>query len=150
MAVRPGSRLRAMPRRLAPRHGVRTRPVCVLRSAWRCTLEKDNSVRLGFCVVNGLNRQRAEALLQAQAERPFGSLADLLSRVPLDRDEGCTLAALGAFNGFGRHRCDALWQVEQPVADEPDLFNRDDARASLPSPLLPMDAGERLQADFDG
>ena len=134
----------------ARRHGVRTRPVCVLRSAWRCTLETDNSVRLGWCVVNGLNRQRAEALIQARAERPFGSLADLLARAPLDRDERRTLAALGAFNGFGGHRRDALWQVEQPVADQPDLFNRDDVGATSPSPLLPMDAGERLQADFDG
>ena len=41
---------------------IKTRPVCVLRSAWCCTLEADNSVGLGFCVVDGLNRGRGREL----------------------------------------------------------------------------------------
>ncbi|MEA3189127.1 MAG: error-prone polymerase, partial [Chthoniobacter sp.] len=34
----------------AKRHGVRVRPVSVLHSDWRCIIEQDGSIRLGFCV----------------------------------------------------------------------------------------------------
>lgn len=36
--------------------------------------------------------------------------------------ENGALAALGAFNCFGGHQRDTLWQVEQPLIDEPNLF----------------------------
>ena len=39
----------------AHRHGVKMLPVCVLRSEWNCTVLSDDTVRLGFCVVNGLS-----------------------------------------------------------------------------------------------
>ena len=133
----------------ARRHGVKTRPVCVQRSQWCCTLEADNSVRLGFCVVNGLNRNRGQELVQARQEQPYHLLQDLLARVSLDKDERRTLAALGAFNVFGGHRRDALWQVENPLLAQPDLFAQDDF-TSTASPLQAMDPCERLQADFDG
>ena len=65
----------------ARRHGIKTRPVCVLRSEWACTIEApDDAVRLGFCVVNGLNRDRAEALLQTRRRQPFRSRQDFLAR----------------------------------------------------------------------
>src|SRR5438045_823039 len=35
----------------AKRHGMRMRAVCVARSDWRCTIEADDSVRLGLCMV---------------------------------------------------------------------------------------------------
>ena len=38
----------------ARRHGVHFRPVCAAISDWRCTIESDDSIRLGFCVVQGL------------------------------------------------------------------------------------------------
>ena len=68
-------------------------------------------------------------------------------RAALDRDELRTLAALGALNALGGHRRDTLWAVERPLEAEPDLF---DHVPVVKSPLLPMEAGERLQADFDG
>jgi DNA polymerase III, alpha subunit len=40
----------------AQRHGVNIKPVCVLQSDWHCTVVDDNTVRLGFCVVNGFAR----------------------------------------------------------------------------------------------
>ncbi len=134
----------------ARRHGIKTRPVCVVRSAWACTIEApDDAVRLGFCVVNGLNRERAEALLQTRREQPFRSRQDFLTRARLNRDELSTLAALGALNALGGHRRDALWEVEKPLAVEPDLFDGVIAQAAS-SPLVQMNAGERLQADYDG
>ncbi|MEY2488849.1 MAG: error-prone polymerase, partial [Verrucomicrobiota bacterium] len=38
----------------ASRHGLRIQPVCVRESEWRCQVVSDDTVRLGFCVVNGL------------------------------------------------------------------------------------------------
>ena len=135
----------------ARRHGIKTRPVCVVRSGWACTLEApDDAVRLGLCVVNGLNRQHADALLQTRRDKPFASRHDFLGRAGLDRDELRTLAALGALNALGGHRRDALWSVETPREEEPDLFDQVGAAQETASPLLSMDAGERLQADYDG
>ena len=68
----------------ARRHGIKTRPVCVLRSEWACTIKTpDAAVRLGFCVGNGLNHQRGQELVQARQEQPYRSLQDLLARVRL-------------------------------------------------------------------
>ena len=134
----------------ARRHGVRTRPVCVMRSEWSCAVEApDDAVRLGFKVVNGLNARHVESLIAERRRQPFRSRQDLLARVALDQDELRTLAALGAMNGFGGHRRDALWSVEKPVPVEPDLFERA-SNAETSSPLVQMDPMERLQADFDG
>ena len=51
----------------ARRHGIRMRPVCVAESEWRCAVESDESVRLGFCVVNGLRQEHAEELVRQRA-----------------------------------------------------------------------------------
>ena len=48
----------------AQRHGVNIKPVCVLQSDWHCTVVDDNTVRLGFCVVNGLRQEHAEELVR--------------------------------------------------------------------------------------
>src|SRR5207253_1356980 len=37
----------------AQRRGLKFRPVCVCVSAWRCTIETDDAIRLGFCMVKG-------------------------------------------------------------------------------------------------
>src|SRR5213078_691845 len=38
----------------ADRHGIKIKPVRVTESTWRCTVISDDTVRLGFCIVNGL------------------------------------------------------------------------------------------------
>src|SRR3989441_1169688 len=48
----------------AQRHGVKIKPVCVMKSDWRCTVLDDNTFRLGFCVVNGLRQEHAEELVR--------------------------------------------------------------------------------------
>ena len=60
----------------AQRHGVNIKPVCVLQSDWHCTVVDDNTVRLGFCVVNGLRQEHAEELVRQRQHRPFESLDD--------------------------------------------------------------------------
>ena len=67
----------------ARRHGLRMRPVCVAESEWRCTVESDESVRLGFCVVNGLRQEHAEELVRQRGRAEFCSLEDFKRRVAL-------------------------------------------------------------------
>src|SRR5207253_2742726 len=60
----------------ANRHGVKMKPVCVLESDWRCTVISDDTVRLGFCVVNGMREEHAQQLLGEREERTFSSIED--------------------------------------------------------------------------
>ncbi|MDQ3198724.1 MAG: error-prone DNA polymerase, partial [Verrucomicrobiota bacterium] len=99
----------------ARRHGVKMRPVCVMESGWHCTVESDEVVRLGFCVVNGLRREHGEEIVR---QRPFVSLTDFKTRVSLTKEELRTLAELGAFNGLAAHRREALWEVEETLHDD--------------------------------
>jgi len=101
---------------------LKIKPVCVLQSNWRCTVVDDNTVRLGFCVVNGLQQGHAEELVRQREDRKFESLEDFKRRVPLSKEELRTLAELGAFNCFSEHRRAAMWEVEETWHD--DLLDR--------------------------
>ena len=140
----------------AQRHGQRFRPVDVLRSDYRCTVEvegKTKYVRLGLNYVRGLASANAKKIEQERKQEPFRSLRDLIRRVPeLQKDEINTLAELGALNGLPKHKSDrhrrgALWQAElalQPVGEllEPA------ADDTVASPLPPMNDSQRTLADF--
>ncbi len=157
----------------AQRHGVKILPVCVQQSDWRCTVVDDATVRLGFCVVNGLRRERAEELVCRRQQRPFESLADFKRRVSLSKDELRTLAELGALNCFAKHRRAAMWGVEETTHDDllesarlqrvgfgilpkQSCESSQDAFASAPeacaqifeAPLAPMTLPERVRADY--
>ncbi len=140
----------------AQRHGQRFRPVDVLRSDFRCTVEVEGRakyVRLGLNYVRGLSHSTAQKIEQSRKHQPFTSLRDLVCRVPeLQKDEITALAELGALNALpkqksDRHRRGALWQAElalQPVGDllEPAVDE------SVASPLELMTLGQRTFADF--
>jgi error-prone DNA polymerase len=136
----------------ARRHGVRMRPVCVARSQWRCTVESDESVRLGFCLVNGLRETHAQALVRQRTAQTFRSAEDFKRRIGLTKDELRTLAELGALNCFVAHRRAAMWQAEEPVPGS--LFgavNDDPGQESDGYiPLARMTLAERIQADYAG
>ena len=164
----------------ARRHGIRMRPVCVAESEWRCVVESDESVRLGFCVVNGLRQEHGEELVRARKAQKFSSLDDFRKRVGLTIEELRTLAELGALNCFSPDRRSALWEVEEarcddllgnvpgrvgvpPAGESVPLsrtlersFRRDaetggrDAHPTRESPLAPMTLPERVQADYAG
>jgi error-prone DNA polymerase len=106
----------------AQRHGLKIKPVCVSQSDWRCTVVDDNTVRLGFCVVNGLRHDHAEELARQRQDRFFKSLDDFKRRVPFSKDELRILAELGALNCLAEHRRAAMWQVEETVHH--DLLDR--------------------------
>ncbi len=132
----------------AHRHGVKMKPVCVLQSEWRCTVAADDTVRLGFCVVNGMREERVERLLTTRAERPFQSMDDFKRRVTVSKEELRTLAELGAFNCFSEHRRAAMWDVEETRHDDL-LGSMQDASVPQDSPLRPMSMPERVQADYE-
>jgi error-prone DNA polymerase len=102
----------------ARRHGVKVKPVCVAQSDWNCTVIADDTIRLGFCVVNGLQREHADDFLRERNERPFSSLEDFRKRGLLTKDELRRLANVGALNCFVEHRRAAMWRVEETPHDD--------------------------------
>jgi error-prone DNA polymerase len=99
----------------AQRHGLKVRPVDVIRSDWLCTIEKEEgkgetgkedtkdsicfSLRLGLRYVKGLSEQSGKAIVGERLKRTFSSIDDLRNRVPeLRKDEMRKLAAVGALN----------------------------------------------------
>src|SRR5437660_1156696 len=100
------------------RHGVKVKPVCVAQSEWNCTVIADDTIRLGFCVVSGLQREHAEDFLRERNERPFTSLEDFRKRAVLTKEELRRLANLGALNCFAEQRRAAMWRVEETPRDD--------------------------------
>jgi error-prone DNA polymerase len=160
----------------ARRHGIKVQPVCVQSSTWLCSVVSDDTIHLGFCVVNGLRQARADELVSQREERQFDSLDDFKRRVPFSREELRTLAELGALNCFADHRRAAMWEVEEALHDDllgsarvsragfgvspkrssessrkRDAFaSTRDARATRnKSPLKPMTLPERVHADYE-
>ena len=139
----------------AQRHGLRIKPVDVLRSNWSCTLEKEEngtiSLRFGLRYVRGLRQGSAAELEAAREMRPFTSIEELARRVPsLTRADLTTLAEIGALNSIGEgiHRRDALWQVERASRRTGTLLAALDRDEEVVSPLRPMEPQERMVADY--
>jgi error-prone DNA polymerase len=140
----------------AQRHGLRIKPVDVLRSSWSCKLEKEDngtlSLRLGFRYVRGMREGSAVELEAARTTRPFGSIEELARRVPsLSRADLTTLGEVGALNtiGEGIHRREALWQVERAGRHAgPLLDGLDRDEETIVSPLRAMEPHERMVADY--
>jgi error-prone DNA polymerase len=146
----------------AQRHGLKVRPVDIMKSEYLCTLEPcENTfaLRLGLNYTRGLREVAAKAIVQERARAPFTSVDDLTKRVPeLRRDEVVKLAQIGALNNIAAatskkvlhmHRRDALWQAER-AARFPGPLLQQITEKETNSPLRQMTSEERLVADFDG
>ncbi len=131
----------------ASRHGVKTKPVSVADSEWNCTVLSNDTIRLGFRVVNGLREEAIGRLLTARAQQPFQSVDELKRRVPLSKQDLRNLAELGALNSLGAHRRSAMWTVEEAFHD--DLLGSECAPQNGTSPLIPMTMPECVQADYE-
>ncbi len=140
----------------AQRHGQRFRYVDILRSHYKCTIEKEGGimyVRLGFNYVRGLRSDVAKSIVAARQEKPFTSMRDLMLRVPdLNKKEIAVLAELGALNVLpeneaDRHRRGAMWQASaagRPVGPLLELAIDEGNR----SPLAVMTPLQRISSDF--
>jgi error-prone DNA polymerase len=129
----------------AQRHGIKVCPVSVTDSEWLCIVDSDRSFRLGFCVMQGINRTHAEQMVTERQQKKFQSIQDFRNRTSFDRDELRVLAKAGALNSLIGHRRDALWAIERAI-HQGELFS-EDVEESI-SPLAPMQPVERLAADF--
>jgi error-prone DNA polymerase len=92
----------------AKRHGIEVLPIDINKSRWDCTLERGR-VRMGIRYVKGLGvveRERIESV-----EAPFPNLATFVRETGLNKKALHALAEAGAFECFGLHRRDAIWQV---------------------------------------
>ncbi len=124
------------------RHGLKFQPVCVQRSTWSCEVVSDDTVRLGFCVVNGFRREHADELVRQRQDRQFDSLEDFKRRVAISKEELRTLAELGALNCFADHRRAAMWKVEEAMHD--DLLTH---TACHPDPAVAGEGPHRRSLD---
>jgi len=137
----------------AQRHGLKVKPIDVMKSDWACTLE-NFTLRLGMRYVKGMRESVAHAIVEERKRAPFTSIDDLTRRVPeLQKRELVLLGEIGALNFINDenriHRRDALWQVERACRRTGPLLENiqePDRR----SPLAQMTAEERLVADFHG
>lgn len=130
------------------RHGLRFLPPCVQRSDECSHVDATDTIRLGLKTVQGLRSTAIQALLHARRQSAFTSLEDFLQRTGFNPREKRALAAVGALNGFSKHRRGALWQIESRAIED-ELFRGVpiDEKADL-SPLEMMTRLERLRADY--
>ncbi len=95
----------------AQRHGVVVLPVDVTLSDWDCTLEENKAVRLGLCLVSGLNRACADRIATARAETIFTSTEDMALRAGLDSLALKALASADALMALSGHRRQQVWDA---------------------------------------
>ena len=65
---------------------------------------------------------RERRIGEGQSSPRFTSLEHLIAATGVRRDELATLARIGALNGFGYDRRDALWQIERAIRPAGELF----------------------------
>ncbi|MCC6552266.1 MAG: error-prone DNA polymerase [Polyangiaceae bacterium] len=150
----------------AQRHGVEVRPVCVARSGWDCTLEDEGlddgapgrrsapsapcpaqpALRLGMRLVKGLGEGAAASVVRARGEAPLASLADLVQRAGLRKNEVEALAEAGALASLVPARREALWRARAPRA--PGLFEGLSIEADEDVGLPAMSPLEQLALDY--
>jgi error-prone DNA polymerase len=133
----------------ARRHQVRSRPIDVQKSAWKCTIE-NNEIRIGLKYVAGLKQQIGERIVAA---RPFSTIEEVWRKSGASQAEMATLASIGALNSVeDLHRRAALWRTSALGRSGGDLFASisPSEAEEAPSPLAAMELIERLAADFAG
>ena len=139
----------------AQRRGVEVVPPDVNQSAAKCRLVS-GAVRVGLGYVKGLGEAPAVALVEErEAGGPFGGVADLARRAPLDRPALEALVASGACDSFGWPRRQLLWRLG--LAPRSVSAGEDGAERQLALPLEPTSEipeltqqtpWERMLADY--
>ena len=129
----------------AQRRYLRVLPVSVVHSDWLCTVESDQTIRLGFRLTQGIQQTAVTKMVEQRRRHPFTDLVDFRTRTHFARDELRTLAKAGALNPLTTHRRQALWSVEEEFYQD-ELFIPD---PEISAPLLPMEPIERLTSDFE-
>jgi DNA polymerase-3 subunit alpha len=133
----------------AERHGQVIHPADVNSSGWLCVIEPDGAVRLGLRYVRGLREEIGTRIEEERRRRPFASVADLVKRAGLHRDELDQLAQVGALGSLRSERRAAIWEAARAGRPAGPLY---EALADPPerSPLRAMTPEESLIADYEG
>ncbi len=81
-------------------------------SAPSATEARQVGLRLGLMDVRGLSERAMARIVENREDRgPYASVADVLARVPLSREEAQNLALAGGLDSIAANRPQALWQV---------------------------------------
>lgn len=132
----------------AKRHGVEVRPPCLATGAWECTYEVDNggAMRVGWRFVRGIGDTVIKALRAAcqDGAKPFTSIADVVRRGTLNRDDVLAFAQAGAFAAWAPDRRHAAWEGLRACGDVLPL---------APAPVthhdpVPMDQQQLVFLDY--
>lgn len=128
------------------RSGIKFLPFDINRSQAKATVES-GAIRFGLEYVKGIGEERAEAIVQIRANKPFRSLAEFIQRTELERRAIEALILAGAFDAFGERR-QLLWDLAEAfeIARRPVslLLDVPDEHASL----LPMLPEQKLALTF--
>src|SRR5438309_950335 len=127
----------------AQRHGLKIKPIDVMKSDWLCTIEEvstshskpetRNCLRLGLRYAKGLREEAAQAMVRERQKRPFTSIEDLVQRVPeLRRNELVLLAEIGALNSIKTSEQVSSFELQ---LSEPDFSVSPSLRGELHSKL---------------
>jgi error-prone DNA polymerase len=133
----------------ARRSGVEVRPPCLRHGGRDCTVEETAdparpALRVGWRFVRGVGDRVLDALCAACADRPFASIADVVSRGGLDRTAALALARAGAFGGWAEDRRHAAWEALRASGDRLPLAP---GATALHHPV-PMDADRMVLLDY--
>jgi error-prone DNA polymerase len=133
----------------AQAHGVEVRPACVVRSAWDNLLEREGervALRLGLRQIKGMPEAAAKAIVAVREEAKLSSLADLVRRAGLKKNEVEALAEAGALAALVLERREALWRARAPRAG--GLFEGTAIEADEDVGLPPASPLEQLVLDY--
>jgi error-prone DNA polymerase len=101
--------------REAQRVGVEVRAIDVTASDWYCSLEPGGedpmkpAIRLGLCLISGLNEGAGLAIVAARKQHPLHDLEDLSQRAQLNARARRALADADALRSLVGHRHAARW-----------------------------------------
>jgi error-prone DNA polymerase len=131
------------------RHGVQVLPADALQSEWECTLEVSDgavALRLGMCLLQGMSKDEAQAIVAARQTQAVGSVDQLAHCASLSKRAIHALALGGALRCFAEHRHAAFWSA-LGVERLPRLL----AGASAAEAVVPLPApteSEEIAADY--
>jgi len=117
----------------AKRHGIEVLPVDINKSCAKCTVE-DGKVRLGFMYTKEVGEKAISQIVAERERASYSSLEDFYLRTRLERKVVENLVLASAFDSFGCHKRQLLWQLgfleKKRPGELPLGFS--DAKVSLP------------------
>jgi error-prone DNA polymerase len=106
------------------------------------------AVRLGLNQLKGMQEAAAQRIVQARAQAPFESVADLARRADLNRHDLNALAAGNALESLAGHRRAALWDAVVSVPDK-DILREAPVYETVSPQLTLLTEGQSMVADYD-